>query len=84
MAENEVPLPAEVQQLLKTFVIPRERLVKLSEDIEAEFQTGLEGKKTGNSSIPMLPSYVPALPTGEGQCYHQVFLAFFWFRPNQH
>uniref|UniRef100_A0A915D2V8 Phosphotransferase n=1 Tax=Ditylenchus dipsaci TaxID=166011 RepID=A0A915D2V8_9BILA len=63
-------LPKEVQDILQTFVIPHERLVKISEDIQQEFITGLEGNnglKNGNSntSIAMLPSFVPALPTGD-------------------
>lgn len=63
-------LPKEVQDILQTFVIPHERLVKISEDIQQEFNTGLEGNnnlKNGhsNTSIAMLPSFVPALPTGD-------------------
>lgn len=56
-----------VQEVLASLVISRERLVRISEDIEAEFKLGLEhGSQGGSASIPMLPSYVPALPTGKG------------------
>ena len=55
-------LPKNVQDVLKTFVISQERLVKISEDIEAEFKTGLA--KVDSGSIAMLPSYVPELPDG--------------------
>lgn len=58
-----VPL---VQQVLDSLVIKRERLVRISEDMEREFELGLKHGKQGSSSIPMLPSYVPALPTGKG------------------
>jgi hexokinase len=49
-------------------VISRERLVKISEDIEEELKIGLKQGSQGTSSIAMLPSYVPALPTGKGKC----------------
>lgn len=58
-------LPKEVQNVLKTFVISQERLVKISEDMQAEFQTGLA--TLDSDSIAMLPSYVPALPDGSGK-----------------
>jgi hexokinase len=57
--------PPLVKQVLDSLVIPRERLVKISEDIEAEFKIGLKHGSQGSSSIAMLPSYVPALPTGK-------------------
>ncbi|KAL3081654.1 hypothetical protein niasHT_033065 [Heterodera trifolii] len=59
-------LPDEVRGMLKPFIISKERLVKISEDIETELRQGLqEGATTnGRTSIPMLPSYLPALPDG--------------------
>jgi hexokinase len=56
-------LPDAVINTLKSFEISRERLAKISEDIQKEF---VEGLKYGadKSSIAMLPSYVPALPDG--------------------
>jgi hexokinase len=62
-------LPVDVQQILQQFIIPQERLVKISEDIEIELKLGLqEGATTnGRTSIAMLPSYVPALPDGTGK-----------------
>ncbi|KAH7729239.1 hexokinase [Aphelenchoides avenae] len=56
-------LPKDVQEALRTFVIPHERLVQISEDIQKEFTLGLE-HGSAKSSIAMLPSYVPALPDG--------------------
>lgn len=58
-------LPKDVQDVLQTFVIPHERLVKISEDIQKELVLGLE-YGSAKSSIAMLPSYVPALPDGSG------------------
>jgi hexokinase len=66
MAVDDSKFPPLVQQVLASLVIDRERLVRISEDMEREFQLGLEHGKQGSSSIPMLPSYVPALPTGKG------------------
>ena len=43
-----------------------ERLLKISEDIQSEFNDGLL-YGTSKSSIAMLPSYVPALPDGTGK-----------------
>lgn len=60
-------LPKDVQDVLDTLVIPHDRLVKISEDIQAEFVTGLATDTLNggvHSSIAMLPSYVPALPDG--------------------
>uniref|UniRef100_A0AC35FT82 Phosphotransferase n=1 Tax=Panagrolaimus sp. PS1159 TaxID=55785 RepID=A0AC35FT82_9BILA len=56
-------LPEAVVNTLKSFELSRERLAKISEDIQKEF---VEGLKYGadKSSIAMLPSYVPALPDG--------------------
>ena len=61
-------LPEDVRNLLQQFIIPQDRLTKISEDIEAELKLGLqEGATTnGRTSIAMLPSYVPALPDGTG------------------
>lgn len=59
-------LPKDVQEALRTFVIPHERLVQISEDIQKEFTLGLE-HGSAKSSIAMLPSYVPALPDGTGK-----------------
>lgn len=59
-------LPKDVQEALQTFVIPHERLVQISEDIQKEFTLGLE-YGSAKSSIAMLPSYVPALPDGTGK-----------------
>ncbi|KAI1732703.1 hexokinase domain-containing protein [Ditylenchus destructor] len=60
-----ITLPKDVQTVLDTFVISHERLVKISEDMQAEFTAGLEGgTSNGRSSIAMLPSFVPALPDG--------------------
>lgn len=70
MADNGIQLPDQVLALLQEFEIPRERLVKLSEDIENEFQQGLKG--SSNTSIPMLPSYVPSLPTGNGKITYNI------------
>ncbi|KAI6200530.1 Phosphotransferase [Aphelenchoides besseyi] len=61
---NGTNYPPAIQQVFDSLVIPRERLVKISEDIEAEFAQGLKHGAQG-SSIAMLPSYVPALPTGK-------------------
>jgi hexokinase len=63
MASIPHTLPQEVQDTLKTFIIPHERLVRISEDIQKEFIVGLE-HGSEKSSIAMLPSYVPALPDG--------------------
>jgi hexokinase len=67
MAEPTTKFPPLVEQVLASFVIPRERLVKISEDIEEELKIGLKQGSQGSSSIAMLPSYVPALPTGKGK-----------------
>uniref|UniRef100_A0AC34QTY9 Phosphotransferase n=1 Tax=Panagrolaimus sp. JU765 TaxID=591449 RepID=A0AC34QTY9_9BILA len=56
-------LPEAVVHTLRCFEISRERLAKVSEDIEKEFTEGLE-YGSSRSSIAMLPSYVPALPDG--------------------
>ncbi|KAI6214235.1 Phosphotransferase [Aphelenchoides besseyi] len=61
---NGTTYPPAIQQVFDSLVIPRERLVKISEDIEAELTQGLKHGAQG-SSIAMLPSYVPALPTGK-------------------
>lgn len=58
-------LPKEVCDVLRTFVIPHERLIKISEDIQAEFARGLS--EPTSESIAMLPSFVPALPDGSGK-----------------
>lgn len=59
-------IPADVQTVLDMFYIPMERLLKISDDMQAEFIDGLE-YGTSKSSIAMLPSYVPALPDGSGK-----------------
>jgi len=59
-------IPKEVQDVLSTFLIPHERLIRIAEDMQAEFTIGLESANSGRSSIAMLPSYVPALPDGTG------------------
>uniref|UniRef100_A0A7E4VZ51 Phosphotransferase n=1 Tax=Panagrellus redivivus TaxID=6233 RepID=A0A7E4VZ51_PANRE len=56
-------LPEAVGVVLKSFDISRERLAKVSDDIEKELISGLE-HGSPKSSIAMLPSYVPALPDG--------------------
>lgn len=56
-------ISANVQKVLDMFYIPMERLLKISEDIQSEFNDGLL-YGTSKSSIAMLPSYVPALPDG--------------------
>lgn len=50
--------------MLKPFIIPKERLIKISEDMEAEFKIGLENATLARTSIAMLPSFVPELPDG--------------------
>lgn len=71
MVDDIDSLPPLVKQILSSFEIPRDRLVKISEDIEAEFKIGLEhGSHDGASSIPMLPSFVPELPNGKGVFIH--------------
>lgn len=52
--------------MLKPFIIPKERLIKISEDMEAEFKIGLENATLARTSIAMLPSFVPELPDGSG------------------
>ncbi len=64
-------VPKEVEEVLNSFVLPPERLVKISEDMEAEFITGLASSTSGHSSIAMLPSFVPALPDGSGKRMRQ-------------
>ncbi|KAK6022574.1 Hexokinase, partial [Ostertagia ostertagi] len=53
---------AEVQEILKQFVISDDDLHVISCKIEAEMKAGLAS--VDGSSIAMLPSYVPALPDG--------------------
>ncbi|KAI6175651.1 Phosphotransferase [Aphelenchoides bicaudatus] len=65
MADGTPKFPPIVEKVLASFVISRERLVKISEDIEEELKIGLKQGSQGTSSIAMLPSYVPALPTGK-------------------
>lgn len=56
-------LPEAVVHTLRCFEISRDKLSRISEDIEKEFTEGLE-YGSSKSSIAMLPSYVPALPDG--------------------
>ncbi|KAK6056336.1 Hexokinase [Cooperia oncophora] len=53
---------AEVQAILKQFIISDDDLLTISGKIEAEMKAGLAS--VDGSSIAMLPSYVPALPDG--------------------
>ncbi|CAJ0931293.1 unnamed protein product, partial [Mesorhabditis belari] len=55
-------LPEEVQNVLRKFSIDLQKLEDISGKIEQQMREGLAGK--GNSSIAMLPSFVPALPDG--------------------
>ncbi|KAK6040960.1 hypothetical protein COOONC_21535 [Cooperia oncophora] len=56
---------AEVQAILKQFIISDDDLLTISGKIEAEMKAGLAS--VDGSSIAMLPSYVPALPDGSGE-----------------
>uniref|UniRef100_A0A914X5J5 Phosphotransferase n=1 Tax=Plectus sambesii TaxID=2011161 RepID=A0A914X5J5_9BILA len=52
-----------VQAILKQFYVEDNVLMKISEDMQAEFALGLE-RGSPASSVAMLPSYVPQLPDG--------------------
>lgn len=68
--------PKEVNDILSKFIISQERLVQINNDIQLEFTAGLNSVDKKNSSIAMLPSYVPALPDGTGLFFALKFLVF--------
>ncbi|CAI4224558.1 unnamed protein product [Auanema sp. JU1783] len=55
-------IDGDVHEILESFRISNEKLLKISEKIYGEIKLGLANKD--GSSIAMLPSYVPALPDG--------------------
>nr|CAD2188951.1 unnamed protein product [Meloidogyne enterolobii] len=61
---TEQQLPVEVRDIVKKFRVPVDRLKVISDDMVAAMKRGLESGSGRQSSIGMLPSFVPALPDG--------------------
>ena len=59
-------VPDAVQHLLEQFDVSDDKLRLIADKMAQEFELGLEFGKTATSSIAMLPTYVPALPNGQG------------------